>query len=983
MPPGAEQDTNTAPDGRYSLDRAQSTGEHRLIIESDRCLGLTDWDNCPHVILDPKRPIVRNFTLKPAWQVRVQTVDEQGKPIAGVHFFQAGPTRHRRKLSDAQGWTTLGGLTPGEHVFAARSAEFAIARLTVKFDSSPSVVERKLVLSRGVAVKGTVHCSDGKPAAGWKVLALPSWWSFYSSPLGESIQDDGTFVLPHVGPGAHNVSIEMPRAGGSIGTATVLTNADLANRRGPLALRVDSPSQESMGTVWGRLRFVGGRPQRTIWIEAQSTEHPGVFGNVHLNPQHDRFRLGPIPRGRYHLRIDSPEIETKEIASITVPGDDLDIEIQVHGPLVLRGSVVAAGANGPEPVRDFRIRVAKLKTLRGTNFTPNNRWRSVSDPLGEFMEGVVGAGIYVVEATADGWATTRSEPINTDQLPKKGVRLTLTKGIRLIGTVVDEDGGHVNGALVISRAKGGDFLPVSAAEVSTGVSDGIGVRTVKGRFQLDGLAPGKETFHVLHPDYALAVVPNFEIRAQAQEPLSIVLKRGGTVAGTVHDEHRRPLAGVQLNFQRYPFSFAENPKGSRFATAVTDENGHYEARHLPEEMIHIMRSGHDRSVGVFHQAVLPVNGQTRTIDFGGTPTVWGRLFINGVSPAGKKLLLADDDSANGDFGATTVTEPDGTFAFSGIPVGKRNLYLSGGERHGWEEWSRIATLEIGAAPRNLGRIDCLTGKLTVNVVGDFSQPRDDVNLHYYDPSPIRVRPAVWHVVPHAKGGPFLFENVSPGKYDVAGGGEERPHINRMFEITPDNLNATVTLEWPKGTASIRGTIDASLRNQAGTVWYELYSPDFRWWTSVPVQDDGRFELKGIPAGPYTLAMNYWKGARIAATLAEIQLRDGETKTLTITPVSVPRGELAREALKVTAFTSQGIPLPGADIRLTGPDGPVKPNDVLSGHFVFVAAPGSYQLSVAFPGARTLTRAVELKSMPADAPAQARQQQLDVTIGPID
>ncbi|HXY37479.1 MAG TPA: hypothetical protein VEI07_24840, partial [Planctomycetaceae bacterium] len=338
----------------------------------------------------------------------------------------------------------------------------------------------------------------------------------------------------------------------------------------------------------------------------------------------------------------------------------------------------------------------------------------------------------------------------------------------------------------------------------------------------------------------------------------------------------------------------------------------------------------------------------------------------------------------GDFGATTVTEPDGTFAFSGIPVGKRHLYLSDGGRRGWEDWVRIEAFEIGAAPRNLGRIDCHTGKLTVNVVGDFSKPTDDVNLHDYDPNAVRVRIAVRHLVPHAKGGPFIFENVSLGKYDVAGWGEERAHINRMIEITPDNLNPTVTLEWPKGTASIRGTIDASLRKLAGNgSWYELYSPNIRWWIWVPVQDDGRFELKGIPAGSYCLAMNHWKGARIATTLADIQLRDGETKTLNLAPANVPAGELEKEVVKVTAFTSQGIPLPGTDIRLIGPSGPVKPNDRRSGHFVFVATPGFYQLSAAFPGTQSVTQTVEIKPTPQDAPPQLRAHEFDVTLGPSD
>ena len=150
-----------------------------------------------------------------------------------------------------------------------------------------------------------------------------------------------------------------------------------------------------------------------------------------------------------------------------------------------------------------------------------------------------GPGIYAVEATADGFLTVRSEPIDTDHLPGKGIQITLSKGTSVAGTVVDEEGRPIDGAIVMSLAKAGGELPVTAASTP----DTIGVHTVAGRFQFEGLTPGKDTFQVVHPDYALATLPNVEVGAPGREPLRIVMKRGGTVCGHVQDERGRLHAG--------------------------------------------------------------------------------------------------------------------------------------------------------------------------------------------------------------------------------------------------------------------------------------------------------------------------------------------------------------------------------------------------------------------------------------------------------
>ncbi len=71
-----------------------------------------------------------------------------------------------------------------------------------------------------------------------------------------------------------------------------------------------------------------------------------------------------------------------------------------------------------------------------------------------------------------------------------------------------------------------------------------------------------------------------------------------------------------------------------------------------------MRNRGELALGVFHQTVLPLNGKTRTVDFGGGPTISGRLFLNGAPLASTKLMLTDEEARLDDFGAATTTRSE-------------------------------------------------------------------------------------------------------------------------------------------------------------------------------------------------------------------------------------------------------------------------------------------------------------------------------------
>ena len=143
------EETATNRDGRYAFGRVWFAGEHAVFIHSDRCLGFTSLGDCPRVVLDANKPVVRDFQLKMACQLRVQTLDEAGHPVSGVRLFKAEPNNPYQADTDAQGWMTIGGLAPAEYLFALASKDFVPALVIVKIDAPKSIVERESCAEAG------------------------------------------------------------------------------------------------------------------------------------------------------------------------------------------------------------------------------------------------------------------------------------------------------------------------------------------------------------------------------------------------------------------------------------------------------------------------------------------------------------------------------------------------------------------------------------------------------------------------------------------------------------------------------------------------------------------------------------------------------------------------------------------------------------------------------------------------------------------
>lgn len=955
---GRMNPTKTDKDGYYQFSKIDKPGLHRIQIKSQRWVGIERRSKCPIVTLTANSNVVKNVTLERACQLRIETLNEKGEPVPGVtvyaksladsSFFSPETVRTNKK-----GHVTL-GLKPSKfkYLVATSSPNYAIAKFIVKLND-PNKVTSKLILQRkGIDVVGKAICSDGKPPSGWRISALPDWWNFGRYPSGTKIGPDGSFTLSHIVSEKYNLNIAIPSGGGMSTDKMVIKSTDLSKVTQPLAVKLDHPSASGMVSLSGRIRIVGSGQHKGVRVYAVSNNPPG-HGNFYIAPGKTEFNINPIVPGKYKLTFQSPGIERRIIKNVVAPSKDLDIKIVVTGKPKLRGTVVRDD-NG-QPIDKFRVRAFKIRSFSGPNYFGDSRWHEINNAKGEFELDVIGPGVYIIQVVAKELAWSNSEHINTDKQGDKKIQIKLSKGVSLSGTVVDEKGQPISDAKVI---------PVSK---NTSITRGIGVsveateegaaQTVNGKFTLKHVSVGKDILRIVHPDYTTEEV-EIDIPDTKSKPddLKVTLKQGGIVRGFVVDSKGLPEPNVTLYFQKRS---SGDDALSRITTVVTDEADYYIASNLPEQICYVVRANERKFNGVVRQSILPENGKTSTLNFGDQTKLTGRLTVNGVPLANTRLVLSGDNPNFGIFRAYADTDENGSFVFTGAGPGERTLYYYYAPSKRQTDWIRVKSLQLTSEEKDLGTIDQAVGQLTVECVSSLKGTHKKLQVMLQTYRPIWTFGLKTGILAPRSGDndPFVFNEVPPGKYELVVSSRGYPSVRQLVNVTREKINNTVTVELPNGKATLQGKMS---KEKHGSYSYygslKLWSQDRRLHSIIVPDAEGNYKAENLPEGDYILVKH---DVRNPTAFVDVSMKEGEVKTLDVTPGLIKKTK--NQGFRVfQIYTSNGIALPGCEIKLEGPGGLLSPHSNQNNRQGFVGKEGTYDLTVAYPGFKTIHRKVELK-----------------------
>jgi hypothetical protein len=320
----------------------EKAGLYGVKITSQRCVGTEGLSFAASIRLTPESQIDRDFEVKRAARIRLQIVDEESRPVKNVQahiaLWSADPhLTGIEGLTDSKGMVTLTVTPSPEKRFVATIREgYAFAHLDVVLHDPVEIAEKTIVLHKGKEVKGVARCTDGKPAAGWRILAMPTWWHLGTTPMGTMIQPDGSFTLPNVIPDKYNLTISIPLGPQMSTSVQVLANAELPIPDKQLAVTLDYPSPGLLTPLTGKVECSDELLGKSIRIHATSWD--GKYrGADYLSlsddivnksrPSKREFRLGPLPPGVYRIEFRQGAALLKEIEEVAVPCLPMDVKL--------------------------------------------------------------------------------------------------------------------------------------------------------------------------------------------------------------------------------------------------------------------------------------------------------------------------------------------------------------------------------------------------------------------------------------------------------------------------------------------------------------------------------------------------------------------------------------------------------------------------------------------------------------------------------
>jgi hypothetical protein len=504
-------------------------------------------------------------------KVELLPVPPAGAAVLGrmLRMFAMGDEMWKRvqpiavAATDARGEYAFRGVRPGTYYLEARGEWHAPdgvvrARATRKDDAAAADIQ---MLPAGRVV-GVVLRPDGTPAPRAKLALVPGPGSFLTVARNGDVRfmegetdESGRFAFDGVLPGAgweitaSSPEFSLTHARDIVVAAGIATKVELRARLG--------------GTIVGRV----------VGEDADGARTP-VAG----------AHLGAVPRGLRNLRcveevLVATHCETAADGSFTmpnVPAGEVDVVAisKDHLPaigaraalddgatLALDELVLKRGATVAGRVIDaagaplagvtmrwnlvewsnfgFDFSLAPLMAQAVKGFEP-----PTSGPDGRFVAGpIAGKPPYSIDFEKLGYAKTE---LKWDPAKDSGEAVVvLQQGVVVSGVVMDALKSEPVASFSIDCAERVD-LDAAAPSPLNPFSGGVLFEDPAGRFELQGVRPGKARLSVSAPGYLAASVEVEVAPGAPAKGVIVELAPGGVVKGRVIDEDGAPIAGAQV-----------------------------------------------------------------------------------------------------------------------------------------------------------------------------------------------------------------------------------------------------------------------------------------------------------------------------------------------------------------------------------------------------------------------------------------------------
>jgi hypothetical protein len=615
----------------------------------------------------------------------------------------------------------------------------------------------------GFTLSGRVADAGGGNVPG-ATLSLTAWDGSGPGLAARAVQGaasgEGTFALT-VAAGSYAVVVQAP---GYVGVhEEILVTGNL--RRDFLL----TPAARVLGRVLER----GSRqPVPDAEVSLSPAERTVGGPGFHAATRTDAsgsFALVDVEDGRFQLTARKGRLggRAREVIALGAAQVLTDVEIEVGPAAAVTGQVRAAGDRTGLPGARVSL-VASEGTLRPRHV--------VSVTGGAFtFEGVL-PGTYRVEVAPAGYGRA-SRPLQVGGGDVTGVDLEVAPGAVVAGRVVDGSERPVAGVRVSASVEG----PGAGPGGPNNMTFDRAVTGPDGNFELVRLGAGQLRLVAEQGEQdGVASLGPEPLAPGARKQVTLKLRRGAFIAGTVRSHDGAPAANVRVGVM------VRDLRGSTPSHAATDPAGRYRLGPLPPGMVVVaadrrgqlsFRSG-DRDPP--HQRTVTLaDGEDRTgVDLtvaGGGMTMSGTLVAADGKPVGLATVMAAPETGGPAVRSAraekTFTDHDGRWTLDDLSSGPHTVWAvhpdhAEAEQTGVAGGSRNVRLQLPPGSVVSGVVTDGAGKPVsdyVVVAAPGPAPGETADQKRRRRMNVSGRPSARV---HDAGGAFTLRRLRPGSYEL-------------------------------------------------------------------------------------------------------------------------------------------------------------------------------------------------------------------------
>ncbi|MDY7231443.1 carboxypeptidase regulatory-like domain-containing protein [Hyalangium rubrum] len=331
----------------------------------------------------------------------------------------------------------------------------------------------------------------------------------------------------------------------------------------------------------GTVRDEAGRVVEGVSVSLRVEEEYGQPWTA-VTDAAGQYRVGPLQAGAYSFGLSAEGYLDEDSLTRELTRDSAPVDFTLKAAARISG-VLVDEAGQPVP----HIRVFLKERRKGPDDFSLITDGNAADAEGRFSLDAPHEGAWVLDVSDEGFL---QQEVSV-QAPSEGVRMVLSRGATVAGTVTDARGQAVERASVTLWR----LEPEEGPERSRQTGE-------EGRFTLQGVRPGRYMVEATleTPGVDLAVAKAIEVRGAEQAEVALRFEEGRTVSGLAVDGEGQPVEGVSVRVNLEDEHVPTWRRGGRTCgnrltlDARTDAQGRFTLRHLGEETywLYAHKSGH-------------------------------------------------------------------------------------------------------------------------------------------------------------------------------------------------------------------------------------------------------------------------------------------------------------------------------------------------------------------------------------------------------